>query len=355
MEKNSSSIQKRKLIIFVSCFLLLVICFLIWWAIYLPQNVLSNKEIIFNVEKGEGSREIAFNLKKEGLIKSKVLFRIHAFNKRVAAQLQAGTYLLSPRMNVPQIIDKLAKGDVLKEKITIIEGWNLRDIGRYFENRGMFQAEEFFELVGFPLVDYSKANGLSQSNDFSQEFNFLGDKSKHLGLEGYLFPDTYEFNKGVVLEEIVKKMLNNFDKKMTQELKEEIEAQEKSIFEIITMASLIEKEVQTQEDKKLVSGILWKRLKKGMPLQVDATIIYIVDKKTTKVSIEETKIDSPYNTYKYKGLPLGSICNPGLESIRAAIYPEISEYFYYLSTPEGETIFSKTLKEHNYAKSKYLR
>ena len=105
----------------------------------------------------------------------------------------------------------------------------------------------------------------------------------------------------------------------------------------------------------MVSGILWKRLENGIPLQVDATISYITGKKTTEISKEETEIDSPYNTYKYKGLPLGPICNPGLESILASIYPEDSEYLYYLSTPTGETIFSKTLQEHNLAKAKYLK
>lgn len=139
------------------------------------------------------------------------------------------------------------------------------------------------------------------------------------------------------------------------DLRKEIEKQGKTIFEIITMASLLEKEVRTMEDKKMVSAVLWKRLEASMPLQVDATIIYITGKKTTKVSISETKIDSSYNTYRYKGLPIGPICNPGLDSIKAAIYPESSEYWYYLSTPEGETVFSETFKEHNIAKAKYLR
>jgi UPF0755 protein len=139
------------------------------------------------------------------------------------------------------------------------------------------------------------------------------------------------------------------------EIKEEIERQGKSIFDIITMASLLEKEVRTEEDKKIVAGILWKRMEIGMPLQVDATIAYITGKNSTRISKEETKIDSPYNTYKYKGLPLGPICNPGFESIFASLYYEDSDYLYYLSTPEGETIFSKTLEEHNIAKGKYLK
>ncbi len=118
---------------------------------------------------------------------------------------------------------------------------------------------------------------------------------------------------------------------------------------------MLEREVKSFEDKKLVSGILWKRLEKGIPLQVDATITYISGKKTTQIPLEDLQIDSPYNTYKYKGLPLGPISNPGLDSILAAIYPQKNDFWYYLSTPEGKTIFSKTLQEHNLAKTKYLK
>ena len=150
-------------------------------------------------------------------------------------------------------------------------------------------------------------------------------------------------------------MQDNFDKKITPELREEIQQQGKTIFEIVTMASLIEKEVREKEEKEIVSGILWKRLENKIPLQVDATITYITGKKTTKISKEETQIDSPYNTYKYLGLPPGPICNPGIDSIEAAIYPKSSEYWYYLSTAEGKVIFSKTLEEHNLAKAKYLK
>ena len=123
----------------------------------------------------------------------------------------------------------------------------------------------------------------------------------------------------------------------------------------MTIASLLEKEVQTLQDKKMVAGVLLNRLQVGMPLQVDATINYITKKQTTCISKEDTQIDSPYNTYRYAGLPLGPICNPGIESIKAAIYPDINSHWYYLSTSEGETIFSKTLEEHNIAKAKYLK
>ncbi len=183
----------------------------------------------------------------------------------------------------------------------------------------------------------------------------MKDKPKNLNLEGYIFPDTYEIRKEENLEEIIIKTLQNLDSKLTKDIREDIDQQKRTIFEIITMASMIEKEVRTLEDKKIVSGILWKRLENNMPLQVDATIFYITGKKGTAISIEELKIDSLYNTYKYMGLPLGPICNPGLESIISAVYPEASDFWFYLSTPEGETIFSKTLKEHNIAKAKYLK
>ena len=316
--------KKNKLVIFIFCFLFIISYFLFfaWQGIYLPKDSDSQVEKKILIKKGEGTKEIASNLKEENLIKNRWLFWLYLFLKGDSNKLQAGEYLLSGAQTIPEIVHKFVSGDVIKEKITIIEGWNLRDIGWYFENKGMFQAEELYELEN---------------------------------LEGYLFPDTYEIKKGASLEEIIKKMLDNFNKKLTSELQEEIENQGKTILEIVTMASLLEKEVKTTIDKEIVSGILWKRRNHNIPLQVDATIIYITKKQTTKIPKKDLEIDSPYNTYKYKGLPFGPICNPGMESILAAIYPQDSQYLYYLSTPEGETIFSKTLEEHNTAKAKYLK
>ncbi len=288
--------------------------FWVWQGIYYPVNPDSDETVIFLVKKGEGAREISINLKEQGLIRYDFLFRVYVLFKEVGRDLKAGEYELSRAMAIPEIVNKLASGDRIKKMITIIEGWTVKDIANYLE------VEEL-------------------------------DPS----LEGYLFPDTYEISPEDGIEEIVEKMLDNFDKKLISELREEISSQGKTVHEIVIMASLLEKEVRTFEDKKIVAGILWKRLKSNMLLQVDATIVYITGKKTTKILKEELRIDSPYNTYKYKGLPLGPISNPGLESILAAIYPQENQYFYYLSTPEGETIFSRTLKEHNTAKAKYLK
>ncbi len=337
--------MKKLLSIFILIILILGIW--VWSGVYLPKEPNSAETVVFSVKKGEGAKEISINLKEQNLIRYKSLFRVYVLIKGFSGGLKAGEYSFSYSMNIPQIVEKLVSGKVIEKKITIIEGWNLKDIGRYFENEGLFSSEDFFYKVT-PTEEYIFA-------DFVEEFDFLKDKPAGATLEGYLFPDTYEIFSGDGIENIVRETLANFGKKLNQDLKEEITLQRKTIFEIVTMASLIEKEVKTKEDKEIVSGILWKRLENDIPLQVDATINYITGKNTTKIFTEETKIDSPYNTYKYKGLPFGPICNPGLESISAAIYPKDSQYWYYLSAPDGKTIFSKTLKEHNIAKEKYLK
>ncbi len=322
---------------FVFLILILFLGFFIWQGIYISKDFTSLEEKFFPVEKGQGLFQIGENLEKQGLIKSRFLFDFYVISKKKQSNLQAGQYLFNPSMTIAEIGEKIISGDVYKIKITIPEGFTLK------------QTEErlTLNLTRNVLVNI-------KINEFIDEYDFLKDAPNSASLEGFLFPDTYYFYPQRDTEEIVKVFLDNFDKKLTSELKNEIQNQGKTIFEIITMASMIEKEVLTIEDKKTVSGILWKRLENKMPLQVDATITYLTGGKTTKIGIEELKIDSPYNTYKYKGLPIGPICNPGLDSILAAIYPKDSDYWYYLSTPEGETIFSKTLKEHRINREKYL-
>ncbi|MBD3208769.1 MAG: endolytic transglycosylase MltG [Candidatus Nealsonbacteria bacterium] len=332
-----------------------------WQGIYLRKSFFRQEEQLFVVKEGQGLFDIASALEEEGLIKDKYLFTLYVLWNGHQDKLQAGSYYLSSFLNVPQITWRIVRGDVAEEKITIVEGWNLNDIGKYFEEKGFICQDKFFLIVGFPG---NPEHG--PAFDFSSEYDFLKEKPQKLSLEGFLFPDTYYTKKPAGelgpeedtqedIMEVIREMLDTFRQKLTQALRAEIENQGKSIFEIVTMASLLEKEVRTTEDKKIVAGILWKRMENDIPLQVDATITYLTGKKSTKVSIEETKIDSPYNTYKHKGLPVGPICNPGLESIEAAVYPKESEYWFYLSTPEGKTIFSETLEEHNIAKQKYLK
>ena len=312
----------KKITLLILIFLTLGI-FFIWQGIYLPKD-LFGEEKFFLVEKGQGLFQIAEDLEKEGLIKNAFYFKTYVLLKNQARSLQAGEYLLSPSMRISEITQKIISGDIVKEEITIIEGWNLKDIGFYFENRGMFQAEELYD--------------------------------ERADLEGYFFPDTYQTRRGATLEEIIKMVTGNFNKKLTKELREEIERQGKIISEIVTMASIIEKEVQTLEDKEIVSGIFWERIKEKKPLQSCATIAYIKGVNQWRYSFEDTRIESPYNTYLNLGLPIGPISNPGLDSIKAAIFPKKTDYNYFLNDPEtGKTIFSKTLEEHNIAKVKYLK
>ena len=275
-----------KYFLIISIVVILIAGFLIWRGVYSPRESGSLEKTRFLVEKGQSAEEIADNLKEAELIRYSFGFEWYALVSERADRLKAGEYELSPSMTISEIIDKMVSGDMIKRTITIIEGWTLEDI-----------------------AEYLKVEELDP------------------GLEGYLFPDTYELSYDDGIDEVIEKMLVNFNKKTEDKFGKKLSS------EIIIMASLLEKEVRSLEDKKMVAGVLRNRLEIGMLLQVDAAMI----------------------TYEIKGLPSRPICNPGLESMEAAIYPTENNYLYYLSTPEGETIFSKTFKEHNIAVNKYLR
>jgi len=329
-----------KKIIFSIIFIIILSLVFVWQFVYLSKSF-SSEEMIFTVKKGEGSKEIAVNLERADLIKWESPFRVYVYFKGVAGKLQAGEYQLSSSMNIPEMVNKFVNGDVIKEKITFPEGFNLKEIKKSFEN------SEFLKTIDLEQLKII---------DFKDEFDFLNGLPDEASLEGFLFPDTYFFESDMKEREIAEIFLNNFDKKLAPYRPAfSGAAAGLTLFDVIKMASLIEKEVITYEDKELVSGIFWKRLKVGQLLQSCATVAYILNTTKRQYSFEETRIVSPYNTYLNLGLPPGPICNPGLESILAALYPKNSEYWYFLSTPEGKTIFSKTFEEHNIAKEKYLR
>ena len=310
----------------------------LYWNWVLPCN----KNGVFEIQEGESLFSVAESLKAQGFIQTKIPFCAYVILGGKEKDLKYGAYEFTSDDTFISIAVKIIKGDTYTIKITIPEGFDIKQIDERISSK--FKTQN------------SKLQLKTQNSKFYQdEFDFLAEVPLDCLLEGFLFPDTYYFSPSASAEEITQEFLNNFDKKLNSELRQEIKKQSKTIFEIITMASLLEKEVRTLEDKKIVSGVLWKRLETQMPLQVDATITYMTGKKSTKVSIEETEIDSPYNTYKYRGLPAGPICNPGLESILAAVYPEDSGYWYYISNLQGETVFAKTLREHNINIAKYLR
>lgn len=323
------------------------------YELFAPLKFASQK-VEIKIAEGTGARAIAGELKEKRLVRSKWLFLAWAFTTGHIYGLKAGDYIFENSASLPGLVKRLAAGEELPNElvITIPEGWNLDDIGGYFESQKVILKKDFSDVAGRPHV-FSKETEVRQR--LKTRFPFLKELPPGLSFEGYLFPDTYRVFKNASAEEIVAKMLDNFQKKLTPALISEIKRQKKNLFQIVTMASLIEKEVPHEDDRPVISGILWKRLQLGIGLQVDATISYLTGKKSTRITAEELAIDSPYNTYKYRGLPLGPIANPGLSAIRAAIFPKSSPYLYYLSTSEGKTIFSKTLEEHNAAKTKYLR
>ncbi|MEK9148039.1 MAG: endolytic transglycosylase MltG [Patescibacteria group bacterium] len=317
---------------------------------------LEGGRIRVEISTGTGLWTIAELLQKQGLIRSRWAFGLLAAISGNADKLKAGTYEFRGRVTSREVVKQLVAGQVHPNElvITIPEGWDLRDLAGYFERMGLFPAETWWTAAGRPAMDYRQIRASAKPPDFSKEFDFLADKPSFLGLEGYLYPDTYRVFRGASAPEVTRKMLENFGRKLTPELRAEITRQKKTIFEIVTLAAMIEKEVPESNDRRIVAGILWKRYASGIPLQVDATISYITGRRETP-SAEDLDIDSPYNTYRYPGLSLGPIANPGMETIRSAIFPQPSPYLYYLSNRDGQTIFSRTLEEHNAAKAVHLR
>jgi UPF0755 protein len=320
------------------------------WALPAQAEQLqSASSVVFNVEPGASLKNIARELRRQGLISNELLFRAYVFIKGVGSSLQAGNYALTASMSFSDIVGKLRSGDTIKIGATIFEGFDIEQIEATLNAR-FNDSRVCGSKCGKKIV-----LSYFQAKDFKNRFSFLSDAPDNASLEGYLYPDTYRFTAEDDHDSVARKMLKNFEAKLTPDLSEEIKRQKKTVYEIITMASLIEKEVRGQSDKRKVAGIMVNRLETGMPLQIDATLAYITEKRTTRFTIDDTKIDSPYNTYVYRGLPKGPICNPGMESILAAVYPEKTDYFFYLSAADGRTIFSRNFQEHLVAKHTYLK
>ena len=299
----------------------------------------------FSIKKGENVWDVANDLKANKLIDSSIKFVFNIYKNGLQKEIKAGDYKLSSDLSNSDIAKIITEGRVVEEsesiKITFPEGWSSGQMAERLSENG-FSGENFLELVEKPNYFYQ-----------TYGFEFLKNIPEGQNMEGFLFPDTYFLKQDTEAEIIIKKMLDNFDEKLSTELREEISSQGKTVYEVITMASLIEKEVRIEEDRKIVGGVFWNRLEIGQALQSCATLAFIRGDNKMQYSYADTKIDSLYNTYLYPGLPPGPIANPGLSSIEAAIYPTETDYIYFLNNPEtGETVFSRTLEEHNVNKFK---
>lgn len=318
--------------------MLALFCLYLGWATVSAQFSRSEKQVEIN--RGDNFWEIAQHLKSAGIIKSRLAFMAASVYRGSFLSLKAGQYLFEPGLNLHQILARIERGEALfgsnEVEVTLPEGLTLSGIARKLREVGFNDANDILKI---------------KASSFAGKFLWLGLATGRANnnLEGFLFPDTYRFSKDASIKDIAEKMLARFDSK-TAETRNS--ASGKDFYNILKLASILEEEV-LPKDMPLASGVLWKRLELGMPLQVDATLVYELGRPIRKSDI--TSLNSPYNTYKYQGLPPTPISNPGLASLVAALHPQKSNYLYYLSRPSDKTtFFSETLEEHNLAKAKYL-
>lgn len=344
--------MRKKTIVAAIAVLILSLCavmlfsyFSIRKSVDSPLSAGDSNTIDFEIKQGQRVDEIGANLEKEKLIAGKDFFKIYLWESGLGSKLKPGVYKLSPSMTIAQMVVIFTGGEIgLKSneaRVVITEGDSDEEILKKLKEAGVISEDEDFDDI---KMDPSR-------------YDFLKDKPEEARLQGYLFPDTYNFFKNSSLRDITGKLLDNFDKKLTADIRVEIKKQDKTIYEILIMASIIEKETPNKGDMPTIAGVFYNRLDAGMPLQSDATINYITGAGEAMPTGENLLIDSPFNTYKNKGLPPTPICNPGIEAIKAAIYPEKTDYFYFLMPQDGsgKTIFSKTYDEHLQNKAKYLR
>lgn len=315
----------------IALFIIILIILLCFSAVFSDINGRRDgREVEFTIEQGESFSSVVDKLKDNGIIKHKLLFKYYAMAKGIDVELKAGTHIMYEAMGYKkagkELKNSLLGGNTVI--LTIPEGFEIKDI-----------AKEINKVFGIPEGEFLK----EAKNDFGLGLN----NGREYPLEGYLFPDSYEFYKDASSEEIIEKMLSGFDNIWTEELTQRSNELNMTKDEVIILASIIEREAGSIEEMGKVSSVFHNRLKINMPLQSCATVQYILKERKPVLSIPDTKIESPYNTYLNPGLPIGPVSNPGKAAILAALYPESTDYYYFKVNEEGVTLFSKTLEEHN--------
>lgn len=303
----------------------------------------------FSIESGEGVNQISQELAVQELIHSRLWFEFWVWLSRTEADFLAGDYQLPTNVNVINLVRLLTGALEPSSELSVrfIEGWTIQQMSDYLQRNSVFAEGDFSTFVTVPINYQTVTAGLDD--------NFFSQLPRGASLEGYLFPDTYRLYHNATVSDLVSKMLNNTLDKFPPDWRAEITKRGYSIHEAMTLASIVEREVASDKDRAMVAGIFWRRLEAGRGLEADSTINYITGKRTPAVSAEDLSLDSPYNTYRYRGLPPGPISNPGSASIQAVVYPQANQYWYFLSAPDGEVIYSTTFEEHKQAKQKYLR
>ncbi len=322
---QSTSTQKKEVRVFPYILLLVVMLFFSYgYSQTMPSSSFISGTLV-EIPEGASLSSIATQLKLHNIIKSPLLFSLLVTNSGKEKQILLGTYLFNTPENVFTVANRLAYGKrgIETIKVTLPEGLNIKEMSVILEKN----------ISGFDMNDF-----LTLST----------------GQEGYLFPDTYLFLSTATSGKVYQTLRDTFDKK-TAQLELESHNSNKSWSDVVIMASIIEGEAVTHDDRRIVSGILWSRMNHGMRLGVDAPFAYIMRKGSLELTQSDLATSSPYNTYRNSGLPPTPINNPGIDAIDAALYPSETSYLYYLSDKSGEMHYSKTFAEHKLNKEKYLR
>ncbi|MZQ86156.1 endolytic transglycosylase MltG [Paenibacillus sp. 5J-6] len=359
-QESAGSTTKRKklklVLLIVGLFLLIIIGTASGIGLYIANALqpvtASEQPVRVSIPQGAGSVQIAKELETKGLIKNSSVFTYYLKVKKQGSRFQAGEYEMKPGLTFEEMIEKLNKGETVKEeviRITIPEGYTVDQIAAKLSEQTPWNKDVFLKLADAPagLTDETAASSIPDNKNL-----------KHR-LEGYLFPETYEFKKGSTEQEFIERTLQQLDKKLATlppDWKDKLKEQGLSVHQMLTIASLIEREVVQDEERALVSGVIQNRLKKNMPLQIDATVQYLFDKSKERLLEKDLQIQSPYNTYLNTGLPPGPIASPSLASMKAAIYPQETKYLFYVTKKDGTKghLFAETFEEHkkNIADSK---
>jgi UPF0755 protein len=303
------------------------------WLKPVDTPVLSQEPILVSIPSGSSSIRIAGILKENGLIRHAQVFRYYAKYRGLDSKLKAGNYIFTYGMSINELLQELTAGNVYRPtvRVTIPEGFSLEQIAMRLAQNGLVDYDEFMDLAAGTIP----ASGQQTAG-------------QRYTLEGYLYPDTYEFDTNISAEAILQRMQGRLEQVLTPELRQRTEELGLSIHELITMASLVEREVQAPEERDIVAGVLHNRLKKEKPLELCASVIYALGEHRNELLLTDLEVDSPYNTYKNSGLPPGPIASPGKDSILAVLYPAETDYLYYVLKDDGTGThyFGRTFAEH---------
>lgn len=296
---------------------------------------------IVTIDRGQHLGDIASELQRLGMVRSDLFFVLYARYRGLQSDLQAGSYHLSGHMSAIDVLEKIVSGDAVFDEITVTipEGFTLEQIALRFEEVGLFSREDF-EAAAVVKEEFRDLWALAPLPDGKI-------------LEGYLFPDTYRIFPTSTPDTVIRRMVEHLQRVIDGRIMADIEASEHTLHEILTLASIVQKE-SPEWDMPAIAGVFWNRLEIGQPLESDATVNYVLGTSNLQPTFRDTEVEHPYNTYRNPGLPPGPIGNPGLAAIDATIHPDEHDFYFFLHKPTLETVFSRTFQEHLAAKARYL-